>query len=372
MKYTEEQLARDLHSWAEGVETDAPRMWRSFAHRHLNTAAPVQPPHRRRRWVAPVLVSAAAAVVVTGVGVSLSGLPQGEVEPAAGQQPVAHRWACEQRSTFEPQPYPYVDDNDEIAMSTKHEVDPRKPPQEVAQYGIPRWNYSLQEDSGLLTYGNAEGRKIAETQLHQEDGLWYLGARTACSGPDGRPSTDPAQLGDYVPGRRPFPSGQPPQGERIDTSAKPIVIDDRQYRDAVGILRRQTTYGFLTDRGFGIVPTPNTTWEPTTTMQSDTSGNTAFNLLSDDPPGSDPTTAPNAWFNGNAPAQGEVFAYHATNEDIDFSITNTTTGVQTRAKTFTHPTWDGTLYVALTPPGPDGTQRATIVHANGEVERQRY
>ncbi|WP_350274579.1 hypothetical protein [Kribbella sp. HUAS MG21] len=256
MNETERRLTEELERAAATKTVDVDHLWQQV---HERTTRPV----RRRRPIAPYLAAAAVAGVLvvsaTLLADSNQETPAATASPGPKKKPAPKTsgprpatvgdWACKDRRQLQP-------GTDSMTFKPVRAVlDPAKAPPEAVAYGVPLYEFTLNGKSGTLDYADAAGRRIARTELTRTTTGWLVGGRTVCSGPGGRPSPDPVALGRHTSSPLPL-DPQSAQVKATPPVGDPILLDDRTYYDAAGMLRHRTLYVFATKGGYEYASMP--------------------------------------------------------------------------------------------------------------------
>jgi hypothetical protein len=239
-------------------------------------------------------------------------------------------------------------------------LDPSAAPPEAVAYGVPKYQFTFTATAGTLDYGDDAGRRIARTELTRTSDGWLVGRRTVCSGPAGRPSPDLAALGRYTSSPVPLDpqsaqvSANPPVGD-------PVLIDDRTYYDATGMLRHRSLYAYLTDEGYDFASMPPDNSLSTGSQKEDTI--VAVGLA--------PQAGTNDTFVfGAHDLVGRVFALLTKNRAVEgLTSRDAATGAPGTAQQFALP--DGRTLYTVVPATPGGTD-VTVHRTTGDDPPRRF
>ncbi|MEU8226223.1 hypothetical protein [Kribbella sp. NPDC048915] len=358
MNDTERRLTRELDRAAAAKTVDLDQLWEQVQER-TGTGA------RSRRRLAPYLAAAAVALVLVVTAALLADgnrtsgpVTTPDVSPTqqGPRQAVIGGWACRYQRTIEP------GTNSVTGRPVRAVLDPSTAPAEAVAYGVPQYQFSFTATTGTLDYGDASGRRIARTELTRTATGWLVGRRTVCSGPAGRPSPSPVALGRHTP--EPLPLD--PKAAQVKANppvSDPILLDDRTYYDAAGMLRHRSLYVFATEDGYEFASMPGDSSSLTGGRKEDTI--VAVGLA--------PAAGTNdTYIYGTHDNLGAVLGYLTKQPTVEgLSARNTATNASGVAQQFAFP--DGrTLYTVVPTPAAPGSTAVTVHRTTGDDPPHRY
>ncbi|NEA34361.1 hypothetical protein [Streptomyces sp. SID13031] len=380
MNETETRLTAELKQEADAVQPDLDRMWSAIQERTREGSADasvVQGARPWRRRAAPYVAAASVAAVLVTVAVvndhgrgpspatrttpTQPATPQPSTPQQASKGPTGPvdlpvgDWACPDRTGITPrrslQTY-------ELPMFF---VDPREVPDEATDHQVPRYHFTIDGNTGVLDYGDAEGRRISQTKLIRAGDRWRLSDRTVCSGADGRPSPNPVALGKYTEKPLPFEArslgvqATPPTGT-------PLLVDDRTYFDGTGQLHQTTLYAYPAKGGYAFarMPADDSSYDSSVTPENRLGGDSAQVDSRDTPFGA---------YAGNLDL---ILSYLTKDQDVTgLRITSSSGRPQGPAQKLTFP-GGKTLYTAIARSKIDGDTLVTVLRKSGNEPPRRY
>ncbi|TCC31450.1 hypothetical protein [Kribbella sindirgiensis] len=359
MNETERRLSRELDRAAAARTVDLDELWEQVQARTAR---------KRRRSLAPYLAAAAVGVVVVVTATLLASGSEGpgpvttpDVTPqqktTPGPRPaVIGGWGCLNQRTIEP------GTNSVTGKPVRAVLDPSTAPPEAVAYGVPQYQFTFGATSGTLDYADAAGHRIARTELTRTDTGWLVGSRTVCSGPAGRLSPNPVELGRYTESPLPLDpksaqvQANPPIGE-------PILVDDRTYYDAAGMLRHRSLYAFATKDGYEFAGMPGDTSYSTGGQKEDTIGGANLSPAV----GTDDT-----YIFGAHDNLGMVLSYLTGKSTVEgLSSRDADTNTAGSSQQFTFP-GGRTLYTVVPAPARDGRTYVTVHRSTGDDPPRRF
>jgi hypothetical protein len=237
------------------------------------------------------------------------------------------------------------------------------PPQEAVEYGVPRYRFTVSGATGVLEYGNTAGRRIARTELTRSGAGWLVGKRAVCSGPAGRPSPDPVQLGRHTGSPLPL-DPRAAQLKATPITGTPMLIDDRTYYDSAGMLRHLTLYAFETKGGyqFATMPATDGSYDARALPADEIGGAVRIQ-----PTGTD-ENRPFADHETLSP----VLSYLTDDKTVeDVTVRSASTGVTGPAQRFPFP-GGRTLYTVVPLTTLDGDSLVTVHRTTGDEAPRRF
>lgn len=195
-------------------------------------------------WLAPMLSAAAvAAVVIAGVGLSQLDL---DVERSRGTEPpvgpdqaireITHATNGRVAEVFTcPATIPYNFGSGDSALEGVALAGPRALADEM---GASRFELLGGPEATVLRLGNEDGSLASLNTMHRTPDGWILDDMTACYGGENLlvPTSNHAELG--VHGAEPWPA------EDVIGSRPGVLVDDREYYNAAGVIQHRSLYGF--------------------------------------------------------------------------------------------------------------------------------
>ncbi|MEV5962166.1 hypothetical protein AB0L70_10405 [Kribbella sp. NPDC051952] len=353
MNETERHLTKELDRAASAVQVDVDQLWEAMQDR---TSAPV-PAHPAcwRRRVAPY-VAAASVLAVFAVVAALLANGNHSPKPATTPHASIGDWACKDRMSIVPGVDPTTGERVRAVLNP----DVRPPEAEV--YGVPRYEFTFTGNTGVLDYGDDSGRRIARTDLTRTPTGWLVGQRTLCSGPDRRLSPDPSELGQHTASPLPL-DPRSAQVKATPPIGTPIMLDDRMYYDAVGMLRHRTLYVFAVQGGYQFASMPADGSYSSGAQAEDTVGANLSPIN-----GSDDTYI----FGDHDARLGLVLTYLTKKTSVEgitsYDVPTNTAGA---SQHFSFP-GGRTLYTVVPAPAEDGRTLVTVHRSTGDDPPRRY
>lgn len=196
-------------------------------------------------WLAPMASAAAvAAVVVAGVGLSqldldVDGSRGGDlpVGPEDGRQRVTEATNGTVADVFTcPSTIPYDFGAGDSALESAALDGPRA---FADAMGAARFELVGGPQATVLRLGNEDGSLASLNTMHRTEQSWVLDDMTACDGRDNMlvPAPNHGELG--VHGSEPWPSE-----EVLGGRPQAVLVDDRAYYNAAGVVRHRSLYAF--------------------------------------------------------------------------------------------------------------------------------
>ena len=265
MNESEHRLTQELDRAASTKQVDVDQLWQAFNERTADSprSAPVAHPRRWRRRLTPYLAAASVASVFVVAALfadgnkpsALTTTPDPVIptsRPSSGPLPsTIGAWACQYRRVIEP------GINSVTGNRVRAVLDSTEAPPEAIAYGVPRYQFTLDGTTVVLDYGDSSGRRIARTELTLHDDRLagrpphnVLGAGgTAVAG------SAPPWVADYTSSPLPL-DAKSAQVKATPPIGDPILLDDRTYYDATGMLRHRTLYTFAVEGGYQFASMP--------------------------------------------------------------------------------------------------------------------
>lgn len=378
MNRIEERLTEALGSEAERVEVDTDRMWSALRTRTVD-ARPEPSTERspRGRGLVPYLAAAAVVAVLVPIGVALadSDDPNGGGDPAATTEtplptkkpkpvggPVASSigaWACPHQTVLS------MGADSITGKPLRVVLDPTEVPEEATQYAVPRYRFTLGKTTGSLEYGDPAGRRVSRTELTKGAAGWQVGKRTVCSSANGRPSPAPDTLGRHTKIPVAFDRNSP-QLKALPATGQPLLLDDRTYYDAAGLLRQTTLYAYPVKNGYQFARFPADDWG----YRSDVIPEAQISGDSGSPSSSGTSkVTPFADYTRNI---GGAFTYLTKDPDVTgLKLTHPSKGTTGPTQHFTF-SGGRTLYTAVPTSFVDGDTLVTVQRRSGDEPPARF
>lgn len=368
MNESERRLTQELDRVATTVQVDVDQLWQAFRERAESPgSAPAGHPSRWRRRLTPYLAAASVASVFVVAALFANGnKPSALTTPdpvvpssthsTGPQSAVIGAWACQNRREIEPGV------NSVTGNRVRAVLDPTETPPEAIVYGVPRYQFTLNGTTGVLDYGDSSGRRIARTELTYTMAGWLVGRRTTCSGPAGRPSPDPVELGQYTSSPLPL-DARSAQVKATPPIGEPIMLDDRRYYDATGMPRHRTLYVFAVEGGYQFASMPADGSYRTGAEAEDTIGAADMSP----PVGTDDT-----YIFGGSDRLGLVLTFLTTKKTVEgLTSRDATTGAAGASQQFTFP-GGRTLYTVVPAPARQAGTLVTLHRSTGNDPPRRF
>ncbi|WP_309648563.1 hypothetical protein [Nocardioides sp.] len=217
MSRIEDRLTEALGHEAEALDVDALGLLAATRER-----LPVR--RARRRTPVVLLASAAALMVVAGVGLGIDRL--GGDDRVASDRSVDTAFTCPEQQAVD-----LSGAQDEFVPDLRDQT----PAQVAEENRAPRWRFDEDGDTARLYLGNADGTLGSITTYTKRDGTWVMARSTVCgNGSPATPTSDGLRLGvrDTEP--------HPPQDALAtgDRGLTPVLVDDRSVYDYSGLVTR--------------------------------------------------------------------------------------------------------------------------------------